>query len=248
MVYFELAPAGNKTGTFRILGEGHYSIIEDNDQMPLNYLLMSKHFRDKNSLSEIVRVGEFILLLLRGYSILIDANHEGFSPSLRGLYIDNKRETIESVNLDLNSIDDLLDQEECSYDNNGVINAAFKPGFFRDILIYAGSGWNLANISRINDELIAFVKAKGSRDRNFRSNEDFGRFQATANNKSIGGYDARHGSKYAGGKKYSKAPMNIEEASKYIINYLNAVLKEYYNFELPVIWKDEDINLDESFF
>jgi hypothetical protein len=243
---FELSPSGGAMGMFSTNGKGHYKIIEDSSQMPLNYVLTSKHFEGKTE-EEVVRIGLFIMTLIKGYSIIADENYDGINPNLHSLYFDNDKVQLTLIDPDFNSIDEILDLTPCNEDEKDVISRAFKPGFFRDVVMYAGLDWNLPSISKINDELINFVKEKGGKDIDFRTNKDFGRFQATANSKAIGGYNARHGSAYGGKKPYSKTPMSLEEASNYIVNYLNAVLMAYFGFEISVIWKKEEINIDEMF-
>lgn len=243
MWYFELDNS-NQIGMFNVIGASHYRFSEEMTQLPLNYNLTSKHFNDKTNSDDVIQIGKFILVLVRGYSILTDNDFKGFETSLKCPFGNENLKHIEAVSLNLERIDELLDQTVCDEDINGAINRGFKTGFFRDILVHASSGWNFSTISKINDELIYITKVMRRKDNEFRSDKDFGRFSAVANNKAIGGYNSRHGTKYGGGENYSKEIMTLEEASLYIRNYLNNITWKFFKYKFPILLnRNDDSNI-----
>lgn len=246
--YFDLTPSGNSMAYFATRKPSNYGISEDTWYIPMNFCLTSIHFENEIDSENVVKMGKFVVALLKGYSILIDRECTGFYPSLRALYFKNKKVTFDNYSsVNFNTIDDLLGPEHSGYTNIDFIDKAFSPGFFRDILIYASSGWNLINLYKIGEDLKSLVKREGDDENKFRDFHESKRFGALCNNKSISGYDSRHGSKVSV-KTYNGIPMKMEEASEYIKGYLNAVLNEYYQMSIPTVWGNgEDFSLTAIF-
>tara|TARA_R100000935_G_scaffold21876_6_gene40573 strand:- start:13 stop:762 length:750 start_codon:yes stop_codon:yes gene_type:complete len=235
---FEILPSGNFLHSVSRI-PGNFSIGEDSNAMPLNFLLNSIHFANKEKSEEVYAIATFIVALINGYTKMKNIDPEEHNSVWLGNLYKNGEKVQENYKceVDLLNIDHLLNQKPKS---NELINQGFDEGLIRNILLYCNAGWNLVNMYKISDEISDFLKGKNDNISNYVKKSDYKAFGATANNYSVSGLNARHGK---GKNSVPKRVMSIEEASSFIRDLIKLVFDKYFGFDIKFIPK-QDKNFD----
>jgi hypothetical protein len=241
---FEIFPSGNYLTKFENNISYHYSIGQDYDLMPLNFLLNSKHFGNKTSPNEVYILAIFITKLINGYNNIIHLDSDdSYKVRIGKLYKNGEenRDNLSVSNFNFLGIDKLFYYTDVQKDKGYcIISKGFECEYVRNILLYASEEWNLTNMYKISDELKYFLNKNGDDIYNYVSKSNLKKFGNTANNFNISGLSARHG---RGNLSSSGKIFSIEECSEYVRNYLNEVLTKYYNLKLNFKEK-QDWNID----
>ena len=241
---FEIFPSGNYLTKFENNLSYHYSIGQDSDLMPLNFLLSSEHFGNKTDPNEVYILAIFITKLINGYNNIIHLEKEdNYKVKLGKLYKNGNenRDKLSSENFNFLEIDKLFHYSDVLKDKGYcIISKGFECEHVRNILLYTSEEWNLTNMYKISDELKYFLKKNNDDIYNYVSKSNLKKFGNTANNYNISGLSARHG---RGNLSNSGKSFSIQECSEYIRNYLDKVLVKYYNIKLTFKEK-QDWNID----
>lgn len=241
---FEIHPSGNFLSSFNRIPE-NYSIGEDSNAMPLNFLLSSIHFDDKENPKEVYAIATIIVALINGYTKLINIDPKEHTSVWLGNLYKNGEKVQEKYKheIDLLNIDVFFNKKSKS---NDFINQAFNEGLIRNILLYSNADWNLVNMYKIKEEINTFLQQKEDNISNYVDAGDSSAFGATANNYSVSGLNSRHGKKSTNKKtkKESKRIMTIEESSIFIRDLIKKVMDKYFGFNLRFTQKqNNDLDL-----
>lgn len=232
---FEILPSGNYLNSF-YGNYSNFSIGEDANAMPLNFLLTSPHFKSKENPKDVFKIGLFITAILNGYTKLIHSDTDKhYVAQLDDLYKNSEkvRENY-TTEFDLLKIDEFLTETPKS---DKFIDQAFDEGFIRNLLLHCNAGLTVSNVYKIQEETSNFLKERGDDIMNYVSPSDFKAFGATANNFSISGLNARHG------KSNNEPPKNtmpIEIVADYIRSILKPVIENHLKLSLNFTEKSKD--------
>ncbi|MCH3883410.1 hypothetical protein [Tenacibaculum aquimarinum] len=237
---FDILPSGNYLSSFNTIKNYNYSVGEDSDAMPLNFILSSKHFENKENPNDVYQIGMFIVQLFNGFNnIIYKDGNETYKVRLGRLYKngDENREKINTPNINYLEIDELLnfpDNNESYFE--GFLNQAFRPGLIKNILLHCKDSWNLTSMYKLSDEISSFLKEQDDNIMNYVNKNQFKLFGLTANNFSVSGLEARHGKSV---NKEPKKSMTLDESSEFIRELINKILEKYFGIKLNYIGKTE---------
>ena len=232
---FEILPSGNFLNSYSGI-YGNFSIGEDANAMPLNFLLTSPHFKTKENSTDVFKVGLFITAILNGYTKLIHSDTDKHYDARLGDLYKNAEKVRKNykTEFDLLKIDEYLNEVPKS---DKFIDQAFHHGYIRNLLLHCNAGLTVSNVYKIQEETSNFLKERGDNIMNYVSNSDFKAFGATANNFSVSGLNARHGKS---NNEPPKKTMPIESIADYIRSILKPVIENHLQFSLNFIAKSND--------
>jgi hypothetical protein len=245
---FKITPIGNSLNLYANLLKVDFHIGEDNDAMPLNYLLSSNHFNNKDNPQEVYNDAKFIVKLLNGCSNLIYENNDDLFEIRLGELRNNGEKIngqyqIEKIDyLKLKDFPDLEGAKELK-GVGSLVNKGLKKGIIRNILLFSSEGISYFNLYKIMEQIRIFLKNNNDTIENYVDKKLYNNFTHTANNFEASGLEARHPDK---NELAPKIPLTLKKADIFIKELVSQVVLKYFSIEMPLI-KSNNFDMNSIF-